>query len=533
MKTSFRIVACIFAVLAFQTSKAQAPAIQWQKSLGGTYADDGYCAKQTRDGGYVVVGHTESFNGDCSSDGPWADTNSIEKMWIVKLTSTGSVQWQRQLQSTYTPNAQLLFPNDIAYSVMQTKDGGYIVAGGGGTTDPHAVTILKLDSLGNRIKFLSIGCDDGTSAYDIKETFDGGYIIAADLSSAAFDDSCGVAPHVPAFGPTDGSDWWVLKLNSDLSQQWQKTFGGTGDNGEDWLYAVQQTADSGFIFAGQAGSWNFDVPIGNSGDQGYSDAWLMKLDAAGNLSWTKTYGGTWYDGAESIEQTNDGGYIVGGYTQSTDGDLASQGGKIGSWVFKIDPIGNIQWQKVIDNSIPYNSGFAVQTTDGGYAVACNLFDATLGDSNYGLTKLNATGGVLWSKAYGGNYEEYTQSIQQTTDGGFILAGSSNSADGDVTGHHGAANDYTDIWLVKLAPANTGVNSIATQKIIKVFPNPTTTQINFSENANVQLFDLVGKKIAAARNVNHLDISAQPAGVYLLKFSNNEGQIIQHSTVIKQ
>lgn len=524
---------CVCTILTTQISIAQAPSIQWQKSIGGSYDDYGYCAKQTRDGGYIVVGHTESYDGDCTGDGPWSDSSSISKMYVVKLSSTGSIQWQKQLNTENTGNAQLNFPNDIAYSVMQTADDGYIIAGGGGSSDPHSVTIIKLDSIGNQENIFFLGCDDGTSAYDIKQTFDGGYIVAANVTSEAFDDNCGVSPHVPPFGPDDGADWWILKLSSNLTVQWQKTLGGTNDNGEDWLYAVQQTADSGFVFAGQAGSWDFDVPTGNSGDQGYSDAWIVKLNAAGDLSWTKTYGGTWYDGAQSIEQTTDGGYIVGGYTQSSDGDLASQNGKIGSWVFKIDSAGTIEWQDVIDQSIPYNSGFAVQTSDGGYAVACDLYDTLLDESNYGLTKFNSSGNVLWSKAYGGAFGDYIESIQQTNDGGFILSGGSDSGDNDITGHHGTPNDYSDIWVVKLSGGSAGLKEITPNESVKFYPNPATNQINFSRNVNVQIVDILGNKIAEGKNVNHLDIGKQVPSLYFIKFINKEGQIIQYSKLIKQ
>lgn len=522
-------------ILFNNVSWAQSPSIQWEKSYGGSYDDEGYCIKTTSDGGYVVVGRTNSYDGDCAGDGPWADTTSISVMWILKTNSTGSIQWQKQLKVTPTANAQLIFANDIAYSVVQTRDGGYVVAGGGATSDPHSLSLLKLDNNGNKIKEFVLGCNNGTSAYDIKQTIDGGYIVTGQVDAAAHSDSCGVVPHVPPHDPNSGNstDWWVLKLDGNFGIKWQKTFGGTNDNGNDRSFSVQQTADSGYIIAGEAGSWNDDVPTGNSGDQGYSDAWLMKLKQDGSLDWTKTYGGSYYDGARSIVATNDGGYLVAGYTMSTDGDLAAPNAASGCWVFKINHSGVLQWSRVLANSINYVPGYATQTSDGAYVVASRMGDVTHSDGAYGLTKLDPLGNVLWSRVYGGAHGDEPTSLTLTTDGGIAIVGISNSAEGDVTGHHGPSDEYTDIWILKTSAVNTGVQQANSAVSVMVHPNPTQNFLYFSSPTTAELYDLSGRKVRSENDTRQLSLANLPAGTYFLSLLDKSGNCFHRQTITKQ
>ncbi|MBS1644985.1 MAG: T9SS type A sorting domain-containing protein [Bacteroidetes bacterium] len=522
-------------VLYTGVSWAQSPTIQWEKSYGGSYDDEGYCIKPTVDGGLVVVGRTSSYDGDCTGDGPWADTTDISVMWIVKTNSSGSIQWQKQLKVTPTANAQLTFGNDIAYSVVQTRDGGYVVAGGGATSDPHSLSLLKLDNNGNKVKEFVIGCNNGTSAYDIKQTFDGGYIVTGQVDAAAHWDSCGVVPHVPPHDPNSGNstDWWVLKLDGNFGIQWQKTFGGTNDNGNDRSFSVQQTADSGYVICGEAGSWNDDVPTGNSGDQGYSDAWLMKLHGDGSLAWTRTYGGSYYDGASSIVQTTDGGYLIAGFNMSTDGDLSSTGGAMGSWVFKVDALGAIQWQQVLPNGINYNEGYAIQTYDGAYLAVAPMTDNNHTEGGYGLTKIDNLGNILWSKVFGGTNAEKPKSLCQAADGGIVVAGTSFSADGDVTGHHGPADEHTDIWVLKTSSVNTGVQQANSTVSVVVHPNPTQNFLYFSRPTTAQLYDLSGREVLSENDTRQLSLTNLPAGTYFLSLLDKSGNCFQRQTITKQ
>ncbi len=159
---------------------------------------------------------------------------------------------------------------------------------------------------------------------------------------------------------------------------WQKCFGGSKS---EEAKSIQQTSDGGYIVAGYSASTNGAVTE-NHGD---SDYWVVKLNSTGNISWQKSFGGSYHDEARSIQQTSDGGYIVAGYSESTDGDVTGNHG----------------------------------------------------DSDYWVVKLNSTGNILWQKSLGGSDDDEANSIQQTSDGGYIVAGYSQSTDGDVTGHHGS------------------------------------------------------------------------------------------------
>ncbi|HVX28799.1 MAG TPA: hypothetical protein VHB70_20795, partial [Parafilimonas sp.] len=201
--------------------------------------------------------------------------------------------------------------------------------------------------------------------------------------------------------------------------QWQKTYGG---NQQEYANSIEQTKDGGYIIAGNTYSKNNGDVTNNHGN---SDYWIVKTDAFGNIQWQKSYGGSLNDVANSIQQTTDGGYIVAGYAASNNGDVIGNHGSADYWVLKLDASGNIQWQKSLGGSDFERANIIQQTVDGGYIVAgfsySNNGDVTgnHGSADYWIVKLDSTGNIEWQKSLGGSaYEEpYLHSIQQTTDGG--------------------------------------------------------------------------------------------------------------------
>jgi len=238
-----------------------------QKTFGGSGEDVAYSIQQTTDGGFIVAGCTSSF-GAGGYD-----------IYILKLNSSGTLIWQKTFGGGF---------DDKVYSIQQTTDGGYIVAGytdsfGAGGYD---VYVLKLNSDGSLAWQKTYGGNGYDKAYSIQQTTDGGFIVAG---------------YTESFGA--GGDVYILKLNSGGSLAWQKTFGGwSWDN----AYSIQQTTDGGFIVAGCTYSF---------GAGGY-DVYVLKLNSDGSLAWQKTFGGKYYDGAYSIQQTTNSGFIVAGYTKS-------------------------------------------------------------------------------------------------------------------------------------------------------------------------------------------------------------------------
>jgi len=324
-----------------------------------------YSVNQTTDGGYIVAGYTWSF-GTVGYD-----------VYVLKLNSDGSLAWQKTFGGS---------GRDCAYSIQQTADGGYIVAGvttsfGAGHEDAY---VLKLNSDGSLAWQKTFGGSYYDYAYSVKQTTDGGYIVAGYTNS---------------FG-AGYNDVYVLKLNSDGSLAWQKTF---GENGYDEAYSVQETTDGGYIVAGYTKSF---------GAGGY-DVYILKLNSNGTLIWQETFEGS---SAYSIQQTTDGGYIVAGYT----GD---------AYVLKLNSDGSLAWQKTFGGAGVDYAYSIQQTTDGGYIVAgyTNSFGA--GYEDVYILKLNSDGSLAWQKTFGGNGYDEARSIQQTTDGGYIVAGYTTSPGG--------------------------------------------------------------------------------------------------------
>ncbi|MBT9130554.1 MAG: hypothetical protein DDT41_00840 [candidate division WS2 bacterium] len=356
----------------------------WQKTYGGKGGDSASSIQQTTDGGYIVAGTTDSF-GAGSSD-----------IYLLKLDPQGKVIWEK----TYGGKG-----GDSASSIQQTTDGGYIVAG---YTSPLRsggdIYILKLDSQGGVIWEKTYGGEGGGVVHSIQQTLDGGYIVAGETLS--FRTRVNI---------------YLLKLDSQGGVIWEKTYGGEGD---DRAYSIQQTSDGGYIVAGY--TW----PLGGGIR---TDIYLLKLDSQGKVIWEKTYGGKYDDVAHSIQQTQDGGYIVAGYTSPL-----GSGGDI--YLLKLDSQGKVIWEKTYGGEADEWAYSIQQTLDGGYIVAGFKFIYFgVSKKDVYLLKLDSQGKVIWEKTYGGKYDDVAYSIRQTLDGGYIVAGYTDSF--GVGGY--------DVYLLKL------------------------------------------------------------------------------------
>jgi hypothetical protein len=366
---------------------------------------------------------------------------------------------------------------DQASFVVQTIDGGYALIGFTTSSSAGEVDfwLVKTDSNGNKLWNKTYGGSDFDFASSGLQTNDGGYIIAGSTWS---------------FGAGD-EDFWLVKTDSNGNKLWDRTYGG---NKPDGANCVIQTADGGYALAGYTASFG-------AVDIGASDFWLVKTDSNGNKLWTKTYGGTNNEIAESLAQTSDGGYILAGYTQSL-GDWRGD-----FWLVKTDSNGNKLWSQTYGGSGYDRAESVIQTTDGGYAFAghTNSFQAdnqrvlglvktdSVGNRQWNLTygkvaesaccviqtkeegfaivatsvsynqgasyafwlvKTDSNGNKLWDKTYGGNGEsDEACSFIQTTDGGYALAGTTTSL-----------GVYPDFLLVK-----TDENGATTDS-----PSPTPT-----------------------------------------------------------
>jgi hypothetical protein len=311
----------------------------WAKTYGGTEDDVAQSIQETSDGGLIVAGETYSFGAD-----------NLD-VWVLKLDVNGNIQWQK----TYGGSGY-----DIAPSVRQTSDGGYVVAGetssfGAGGAD---IWVLKLDGNGNIQWQKAYGGVSDDMAYSVRPTLDAGYIVAGKTSS---------------FGAGD-VDIWVLKLDGSGNVVWKKTYGGVYD---DVAYSVQQTSDGGYILAGGRAPAD---PIVN-------DVFLLKLDANGGVVWQETYGGADDDVAYSVKQTSEGGFIIAGKSSSFGnffGDV---------WVLKLESNGNIDWQKIYGRNDSNSANFVGQISDGGYILAGETSSFGAGYADAWVLKLDGNGDI--------------------------------------------------------------------------------------------------------------------------------------------
>jgi hypothetical protein len=239
---------------------------------------------------------------------------------------------------------------------------------------------------------------------------------------------------------------YFSELTSQIPEiEWQYSYGGTS-----WDEArnVNATADGGVIVTG--------MTICDDGDvlenHGLFDYWLIKLNVGGSIEWQKSYGGSGYDFCYDAKVTSDGGYILAGHSASTDGDITeTHGGDY--WIVKTDMVGNIEWEKCYGGSSTDYAESVYETTDGGYIVA-GRSSSSDGDvtghhggtlPDYWIIKLNSTGTLLWEKSYGSFDIDAAKSVIETSDGGFAISGYISSNGGDVTGSHG----LSDFWVIKL------------------------------------------------------------------------------------
>ncbi len=411
------------------------PDIEWQKTIGGGDDDVAHAVEQTSDSGYIVAGWTKSIGGDITGN------KGLEDFGIVKLSPLGAIEWQRTLGGSEP---------DLASSIKQTYDGGYIVTGlsrsqngdvlSRSIYDQQSFWIVKLTSIGVIEWQKNFGGGMWDYPYSIQQTKDSGYVIAGYTDS--FDgDVVGRTRY-----NVDNHDFWVVKITSTGILEWQKSLGGSS---EDIAESIQQTSDGGYIVAGHTHSTDFDVTV----NKGSSDYWVVKLSSGGVIEWEKTLGGSKYDIAKSICQTSEGGYIVVGTAESTDGDVTGNNSIYVCWIVKLSSTGAIEWQKAYNGNGKYGSTSASiqQTPDNGYIIAGNTLSSNSNGGNqsdYWILKLSSNGELQWQKKLGGSYDEQAHSIRYTKDGGYIVVGSATSRDGDVTNYKGGVI-WGDFWVVKL------------------------------------------------------------------------------------
>ena len=342
---------------AFLVKTGASGEMQWSQTYGGEYSDSGNSVLQTSDGSYVVAG-TKNEGSENGSE-----------VWLFKTDSSGNMQWEQTFIDTW-PGA-----GPYGFCVVQSRDGGYAIAADmyfEAADEVGGFSLIKTDSSGN---------PQWNRTYGQRATFSKSSLVQTD------DDGFALATAKAREGVRFGSDFWLIKTDSNGIMQWNRTYSdGLGDT----AFSIVQTADNGYALAGSRG------PSESLADQRHGDFMLVKTDSTGNMQWLKTYGGVDSETAYSVVQTTDGGYIMAGYSLIEDkSNPANQDDYNTNWVVKTDASGNTQWSKTYGNPDKWEiPNSIIQTTDGGYAFAGEISDQS-GDAphDFWLVKTDANGEV--------------------------------------------------------------------------------------------------------------------------------------------
>ena len=419
----FSFLCCIVLI-----ADAQTPVIKWQKSFGGTSFDFVSWSLPTLDGGGIVIGATNSV------DSLVAGNHGGQDAWVVKVDADGVLQWQKCFGGSLSDNF---------LEILATSDGNYVLSGRSTSSDGDVSLnkglddywILKIDGAGNILWEKTYGGSQSDIARGCVQAPDGSFYITGSSSSTDGD----------VTGNHGLGDSWVIKLDSAGNLLWQKALGGSG---VDVGWRIQSTADGGVLNVGTTASSNGDVISLN---HGVLDIWIVKLDSSGTIQWEKCYGGSAADEVKSIGLTNDGDFLVSGYSASSDGDLTSNFGGDDIWIFEIDSLGILQWQKSFGGSGEDWCLDSRQTASGEYLISGHSASAdhdvsfNHGGTDVWIAKLDTAKNIIWEKSLGGSANEEGREFYEIAPGEYFLSAHSLSTDGDVTGNIGSY----DYWVLRL------------------------------------------------------------------------------------
>ncbi len=474
----------IFIATALTQLYAQTPDTLWTKTYGGNNYDSGESVQQTFDGGYIIAGFTRSF-GAGSAD-----------VYLIKTDENGDTLWTKTYGGT---------GSDAGTSVQQTLDSGYIVVGGADLTPTTGMLyLLKTDHFGDTVWTEKFGGGGKEEGYSVQQTIDGGYVAAG---------------YTLTFGP-GYSAFYLVKTDLLGNLLWTKTYGG-----DDWDFgfSVQQTTDSGYIMCG------FTTSFGAGGQ----DVYLVKTDAQGDTIWTKTYGDTGDDCGYAAMQIADGGYAMTGYTA-----YGAGGGDV--CLIKTNAQGELQWIKAYGGT-DHDWGYSLyETADGGYIIAGGTRSFGSGDDDAYILKTDENGDSLWTRIYGGTAYDWFESVQQLTDFGYIIVGTTQSF----------GTDSSSVWLLKMEPDTLGIEehriTCSNRFFLKTYPNPCRKELQIgymlTENVRVSIsmYDITGKIVRCfysntqtpGRHERILDLADLPQGVYFVRLNTEEHGEITKLVVLK-
>ena len=460
---------------------------RWTRVYGGTEEDWSKSGIQTIDGEYIICGTTTSFSNDNSD------------VWVIKISASGETLWER----SYNPGG-----SSGGGSIIQVADESILIAGDYRTQSSDGFWLIKANTDGDTLwtrKYPDPSYSGG-ALVAIIESPDVGYLMLGWMSIGG------------------NVDFYAVKVDSSGDILWTQYYGGSED---DYARSMTRSNDNGYLLYGTTESFG----------AGNTDQYLVKINATGEIQWSRTYGGSQYDYGSSITQLPGDGYLLAG----TSGSGAPRG--YAASLTKIDTAGETEWSQTYGGN--HNDAFlsVIPSLDQGFVLAGYTWSFGAGESDYWLVKTDFFGDTLWTQTYGGNQEEQANEVIQTFDEGFLIIGYTDSF---TAGQKGSFIVKTD------ASGNTGsypTVSIESQSMqapsesLSVYPNPTNQAVQISytlySSTSVQLivYDITGRIVwsenlhdqSIGRNLYYWPIINQnglelSSGLYILNVFEDQTKI---------
>lgn len=434
-----KIFLFFISLITFSCSKTERviEPVLVQKILtyGGSNNDVAQSVAPTSDGGFIVLGYTQSNDGDI-------DTKQDESFdfWLLKFDQEASLQWSKTYGGAN---------DDRGRNVIQTADGGYALVGYSNSSDGDVSEnngardfwIIKTDNQGEVLWEKSFGFLGNDEGYNIKETSNGSFLVGGTLDVTASNGEGNTSRRQQKHA---GGDYWLLNISANGDLIWSRYFGGSFT---DIVHDVTESENGEFFAIGSSDSEDVDI----SNNKGAYDFWIVKTTSSGNMIWEKSYGGSEIDEARSIANTSDGNYIIVGDTRSNNQDVTINNGGADLWMIKISSQCNILWNRSIGGSSFDVSRSIKSTANNGFVIAgsSRSFDGDVsknqGQNDAWIVKVDNNGNLLWEQTFGGSEIDFAYDVAQLRDGTFVLVGETQSNDGDILENKG----FSDLLIITL------------------------------------------------------------------------------------
>lgn len=406
-------------------------------TLGGTKNESGQSVVKTPDGGYAVLGYTQSMDLDVLNK-----TNNSYDYWLIKFDAFGNQEWQKVYGGS---------DDDRGQEIINTSDGGYAIIGSSKSQDGDVSLnsgfndfwVLKISNSGNLIWEKSFGYSGSDNGFSIIQTQDNGYLIAGVIDVTSSD---GQGNNRLNINRHAGGDYWVIKINSVGNLQWSRYFGGSFT---DTSYALSETQTGNFIIVGSSDSDDIDI----NNNKGTYDFWVLKISSSGDLIWEKSFGGSEIDEARDITITENGDFLIVGDSRSVDTDVLYNNGAADIWIIKINADGQLIWEKTYGGTSFDGVQSIQKTLNNYYIVAGNSRSSDVnlennnGQNDAWFFKIDSQGVLKWQNSVGGSDIDLLMDIVELENGTIIAVGNSNSNDLDISENNG----FTDLLIIEAIP----------------------------------------------------------------------------------